>query len=175
MKIEFLNGIVDRGLIPVDNLGGGNCVFISLAELVFGDANRFELIRYMIVHRLRSFPKKYFQDTTGFENYCNNMLIPGKPASSKELQAAADIFFSVIECYSIEDPVEPANIIYPLRLSTVSAETVNTLRIWTHGTHCMALVDKKTQPLIMVLVNDESQQPLIKNIFDDPKILRATL
>ena len=45
-----------------------------------------------------------------------------KPASQKELQAAADIFFTVIECYFIEDPITPANIIYPLRLSRVSAE-----------------------------------------------------
>ena len=140
---------MNRGFTPVDNLGGGNCVFISLAELVFGDANRFELMRYMIVHRLRSFPEKYFKNTTEFPNYCNNMLIPGKPASQKEIQAASDIFFAVIECYSTQDPTAPANTIWPLRLSTVSPEHINTLRIWTQGTHCVALVDNKSHPLVI--------------------------
>ena len=59
------------------------------------------------------------------------MLIPGKPASRKELQAAADIFFAVIECYFIEDSTTPANIIWPLRLSTFSTEHPNRLRLWT--------------------------------------------
>jgi len=107
----------------------------------------------MIVHRLRSFPEKYFRKTPEFPDYCNNMDTFTKPASQKELQAAADIFFVVIECYSIEAYKTPANIIYPLRLSTVSAEHINTLRIWTQGTHCVALVDA------------ESPQPLIQNIF----------
>jgi len=141
MKKTFLNGMRNRGFIPVDNIGGGNCVFMSLAELVFGDPNRFEFMRYMIVHRLQRFPQKYFHKTINFSDYCNNMLTYCKPASPKELQAAADIFFAIIECYSIEDSTEPAYIIYPLRLSKVSAEQVNILRIWTHGPHCVALVD----------------------------------
>jgi hypothetical protein len=71
------------------------------------------------------------------------------PASHKELQAAADIFFAVIECYTIHDYKTPANIIYPLRASTVSTEQANTLRILTQGTHCVALVDNESpQPLI---------------------------
>ena len=76
----------------------------------------------MIVHRLRHFPEKYFENPTESQDYCNNMATYRKPASQKELQAAADIFFTVIECYFIEDPITPANIIYPLRLSKVSAE-----------------------------------------------------
>ena len=43
----------------------------------------------------------------------------------------ADIFFAVIECYSVEDYKEPANVICPLRLQTVPAENVNMLRVWT--------------------------------------------
>ena len=149
MRTEFLSGMQNRGLVPVENVGGGNCVFISLAELVFGDASRFEFMRYMIVHRLRCFPRKYFKKTTNFQDYCNNMLILGKAASQKELQAAADIFFSVIECYFIEDPITPANIIYPLRLCTVTEEYTNTLRLWIQGTHSVALVDSNvSQPLV---------------------------
>ena len=85
MRTKFLKCMRNRGFLPVDNVGGGNCVFISLAELVFGDASRFEFMRYMIVHRLRSFPEKYSLNTTNFQNYCNNMLILGKAASHKEL------------------------------------------------------------------------------------------
>ena len=49
----------NRGLTPINNLGGGNCVFMSLAHVVFGDAAKFEFMRYMIVHRLLRFPKQY--------------------------------------------------------------------------------------------------------------------
>ena len=93
--------MLNRGLTPVDNLGGGNCVFISLAQIVFGDATRFKFMRYMIVHRLRSFPEKYEANINKeFEGYCNSMAVSGKAASSLELQAIADICFSVVECYS---------------------------------------------------------------------------
>ena len=55
----FIKGMRNRGLYPIKNLGGGNCVFMSLAKVVFGDAARFEFMRDMIVHRLRRFPKQY--------------------------------------------------------------------------------------------------------------------
>ena len=149
MKKTFLNGMLNRGLIPVENAGGGNCVFMSLAELVFGDPNRFEFMRSMIVHRLQRFPQKNFHKTTNFSDYCNNMLTYRKLASHKELQAAADIFFAIIECYSIEDSTEPVNIIYPLRLSSVPAEQVNCFRLWMQGLHCVALVDQESpRPLV---------------------------
>ena len=79
------------------------------------------------------------------------------PASQKELQAAADIFFAVIECYCIEDSSEPANHIWPLRCGTISTKHMNCLRIWTHGAHCLALVDNESRPLI-------------QNIFDEDEI-----
>ena len=53
----FKNGMHTRGLIPLHN--DGNCVFISLAQIVLGDATKFEFMRYMIMQRLNSFPKKY--------------------------------------------------------------------------------------------------------------------
>ena len=58
-NIEFENGILNEGFTPIDNEGGGNCMFISLALIVFGDAGKSEFMRYMIVHRMRNFPKKY--------------------------------------------------------------------------------------------------------------------
>ena len=58
-KKAFKNGILNEGLTPINNDGGGNCVFISLALIVYGDAAKFKFMRYMIVHRLRSFPNKY--------------------------------------------------------------------------------------------------------------------
>jgi hypothetical protein len=71
----------NRGLTPINNLGGGNCVFISLAHLVFGDASKFKFMRYMIVHRLRRFPKQYQGNINNFSMYCNSMAVDGKPAS----------------------------------------------------------------------------------------------
>jgi len=55
----FIAGMQNRGLTPIKNLGGGNCVFMSLAHVVFGDASQFDFMRYMIVHRLRRFPSQY--------------------------------------------------------------------------------------------------------------------
>ena len=115
---------------------------------MFGDATKFELMRYMIVHRLRSFPEKYFRNTSESYDYCNNMATYRKDASHKELQAAADIFFAVIECYSIEDSSEPANYIWPLRCGTISTKHMNCLRIWSQGAHCIALFENESQPLV---------------------------
>ena len=54
--MKFIDRMLNKGLTPASNEGGGNCVFMSLAQIVFGDVTRFEFMRYMIVHRLRSFP-----------------------------------------------------------------------------------------------------------------------
>ena len=125
-----------RGLTPINNSGDGNCVFISLAQIVFGDPAKFEFIRYMIVHRLKSFPKKYHKSP----DYCNTMAINGNPASQLELQLIADICFAVVECYSLDNFLVPAYTKMPLRLSTVS-RCKNRIRLWIQPGHCMALVD----------------------------------
>jgi len=103
----FKNGMRNRGLAPISNLGGGNCVFMSLAHVVFGDATKFKFMRYMIVHRLRRFPKQYQGEINNFPMYCNSMAVNGKAASQLELQAVADICFSVVECYSTRDFLVP--------------------------------------------------------------------
>ena len=56
---KFKNNILNDGFAPINNDGGGNCMFISLALIVFGDAAKSEFMRYMIVHRMKNFPKKY--------------------------------------------------------------------------------------------------------------------
>ena len=149
----FINGMRDRGLTPINNLGGGNCVFMSLARVVFGDATKFKFLRNMIVHRLRRFPKQYQGSIKNFEVHCNSMAVNGKPASQIELQAVADICLCVVECYSSNDYLVPTLRIVPPRLSSVSDSTVH-IRLWVQGTHCM------------LLVNNESQRPLIQNIFE---------
>ena len=105
-----------RGLTPINNPGGGNCVFMSLALQVFGDAATFKFMRYMIAHRLKSFPAKYRGKIKNFSSYCNTMALNNQPASALELQVAADLFLIVIECYSIEDYFLPYKSIRPERL-----------------------------------------------------------
>jgi hypothetical protein len=41
----FLSGMLSRGLIPIENCGDGNCVFISLAQIVTGDSTKYDFIR----------------------------------------------------------------------------------------------------------------------------------
>ena len=113
----FIDGMLSRGLNPVDNFGDGNCVFMSLAHIVFGDPMKFKFMRNMIVHRLRNFPEKYRGKTHEFEDYCDSMSKNNMAASQLELQAIADICFSVVECYSTEDFFVPKRIIVPLRFS----------------------------------------------------------
>jgi hypothetical protein len=41
----FISGMESRGFIPIENCGDGNCVFISLAEIVMGDSAKFDFMR----------------------------------------------------------------------------------------------------------------------------------
>ena len=136
--IEFIICLKNRGLIPVDNAGDGNCVFMSLAYIVLGDASKFEIIRYMIVYWLRNFPEKY-QDIQ--DKYCDSMIVSGTAATMLELQVIADICFSVVECYSTENFLVPTHIIQPLRFAKTSNCT-GRIRLWMQPGHCVALVDK---------------------------------
>ena len=64
-----------------------NAVFKHLSTTVFGDASRHELMRYMIMQRIKNFPQKYHKyDVNG-----------KKPVSTTELQAVADIFHTELE------------------------------------------------------------------------------
>jgi len=147
-QTRFIDGMRNRGLTPISNSGGGNCVFMSLAHLVFGDAAKFEFMRCMIVHRLRRFPKQYQADIINFPMYCNSMAVNGKAASYIELKAVADICFSVVECYTSNDFLTPMKTIFPFRLSSVS-ECTSRIRLWIKDAHCTALVNTGHQkPLI---------------------------
>jgi hypothetical protein len=107
--------MLSREITPVDNIGDGNCVFISLAQIVLGDATQFEFIRHMIVTWLRNFPSKYKNKIHNLPDYCNTLAVNKKPASTLELQVIADICFSVVECYSSQDFNKPVHVVYPLR------------------------------------------------------------
>jgi hypothetical protein len=105
-----------RGYTPIHNAGDGNCVFISLAQIVVRDTAKFQFMRQMIVRRLRNFQTKYDDgQINNFRDYCDIMDMNGRAASMLELQAIADICFSVVECYSAPDCFMPMHIIYPLR------------------------------------------------------------
>jgi len=58
-QISFIGGMLRRGHTPINNIGDGNCVFISLAQIVVGDTAKFQFMRQMIVRRLRNFQTKY--------------------------------------------------------------------------------------------------------------------
>ena len=140
--------MLSQGLTPIDNVGDGNCIFTSLAKIVLGDAAKYEFIRYMIVHRLKSFPEKYEGNKSCFSAYCDSMIMNGRPATMLELQAIADICFSVVECYDIHDFLVPRNTIWPLRFSNTSSKYTGCIRLWVQDGHCVALVNEQSQPLI---------------------------
>ena len=116
VQISFICGMLYRGYTPIHNAGDGNCVFISLAQIVVRDTAKFQFMRQMIVRRLRNFQTKYDEGQVNhFKDYCDIMDMNGRAASMLELQAIADICFSVVECYSAPDCFMPMHIIYPLR------------------------------------------------------------
>ena len=82
-----------------------------------------------------------------------------KAASPLELQVAADIFLAVIECYSSDDLLAPVYIIWPHRLSP-NTECPSRIRLCIQGSHCIALVDNQSQPLV-------------QNMFEDYDIIEA--
>ena len=59
VQMAFKCGMLRRGYTPIHNVGDGNCVFISLAQIVVGDTAKFQFMRQMIVRRLRNFQTKY--------------------------------------------------------------------------------------------------------------------
>jgi hypothetical protein len=158
-QVKFIRNMLRRGLTPVANRGGGNCVFISLAQIVLGDSAKFEFMRYMIVHRLNKFPQKYKSRKNNLSDYCDGMIVNGNPAGALELQVIADICFSVVECYSTDCFYKPVHTIHPLRTDQIP-ECKGLIRLWVQGDHCMALVDR-------------SKRHLIQNIADDSDILEA--
>ena len=158
--MNFYRGVRTRGLTPIYNLASGNGVFKSLAQIVFGDASKFELMRHMIVHRMQSFPKKYNRKIHDFPTYCTQMSMYGKPASPLELQVAADIFLSVVELYANDDFQVPYHTIRPERLYS---ESKSYIRLWMHGSHCVALIDKKSKPQIQNVQAEEETRIQIMN------------
>ena len=113
----------------------------------------------MIMQRLRSFPAKYKEKRNKFAEYCLRMAVNGTEGTQLELQAIADICFSVVECYSTSNFFAPVKIIYPLRFETVP-KSKNVIRLWVLGGHCVALASPQAQPLM-------------QNIFDDSELLQA--
>ena len=77
--------MLSRGLIPINNIGDGNCVFISLSQILLGDTDKFEFMRYMIVYWLKSFPDKYKYSHKKNKEYCNVMAMNGRAANMVEL------------------------------------------------------------------------------------------
>jgi len=87
-----------------------------------------------------------------------------------ELQAIADICFSVVECYSEQDFFMPMQIIYPKRYSQMP-ECKGRIRLWIHTNHCMALVDRDSQHLIQNISDDSDKlQAVSINANDEEEI-----
>jgi len=87
------------------------------------------------------------------------MAIDGTPGTELELQAIADICFSVVECYSTSNLFAPLKIVYPLRFAT-DPESAGCIRLWVLPGHCVALVNSKAEPMM-------------QNIYDDSELLQA--
>jgi hypothetical protein len=101
----------------------------------------------MIVQRFRSFPIKYCEKRNNFSEYCSGMAMNGMEGTQLELQAIADICFSVVECYSTSNFFVPIKVIHPLRFPSVPKPTTY-IRLWVQARHCVALVSPQAQPLM---------------------------
>ena len=81
------------------------------------------------------------------------MMVNRQLGSMLELQAIADICFSVVECYATRDFCVPVHTILPLRFAEVP-ECPGRIRLWIQDHHCMAIVDPASEELIQHLFDD---------------------
>ena len=81
------------------------------------------------------------------------MMVNRQLGSMLELQAIADICFSVVECYATRDFYVPVHTILPLRFAEM-AECPGRIRLWIQDHHCMAIVDRASEELIQHLFDD---------------------
>jgi hypothetical protein len=88
------------------------------------------------------------------------MALARTPGTELELQAIADICFSVVECYATKDSFTPAKVIYPLRFSTVAKPT-RCIRLWVLPGHCMALVAPNSEPHLHNLWDESHLQQAV--------------
>ena len=86
--------------------------------------------------------------------YCERMMVSGKNGGMRELQAIADICFSVVECYSTENYLVPFHTIEPLRVQKKN-ECLSHIRLWIQAGHCTALIDYTSDEIIQNILDDE--------------------
>lgn len=98
---EFSGLMREKGLRIVDMRPDGNCLFRSLAHVVFSDAERHGLCRARIMQYLVE-ERDYFSQFVAedFARYVRRKSRDGTHGNHLELQAAAELFGRRIEVYS---------------------------------------------------------------------------
>ena len=98
-----------RNLIPVENSGKGDCLFMALSSAYWNNYLLHERMRNIIVTYMKYFTERYNRD----HHYCEKMSQSGSQGSYSELQVISDLTLTQIEIYSTKDYYVPISTIFP--------------------------------------------------------------
>ncbi|XWS52822.1 hypothetical protein CRYUN_Cryun11dG0105200 [Craigia yunnanensis] len=127
-----------KGLEVKRMLEDGNCLFLAVADQVYGDSEAYDLIRQMCVDYMERERDHFSQFITeGFTSYCKRKRRDKVYGNNVEIQAMSEMYNRPIHIYSYS--TEPINIFHgsydtdtpPIRLS------------YHHGNHYNSLVDPR--------------------------------
>ncbi|XVE79211.1 hypothetical protein DITRI_Ditri14bG0039300 [Diplodiscus trichospermus] len=127
-----------KGLEVKRMLEDGNCLFLAVADQVYGDTADYDLIRQMCVDYMERERDHFSQFITeGFTSYCKRKRRDKVYGNNVEIQALSEMYNRPIHIYSYS--TEPINIFHgsyntdmpPIRLS------------YHHGNHYNSLVDPR--------------------------------
>ena len=103
-------------------------------------------------------PYNFYGSIEKYDKHCEAMAVEGTAGTHMELQAASDMFFTIIEIFSTGDFTKPFKMFKPaqLRFLPESACTNRILLLRVSRNHCVALVDS-APPLMPAIFGQQKK------------------
>ncbi|GMJ10683.1 otubain-like deubiquitinase 1 [Hibiscus trionum] len=119
-------------------LEDGNCLFLAVADQVYGDSEAYDLIRQMCIDYMERERDHFSQFITeGFTSYCKRKRRDKVYGNNVEIQALSEMYNRPIHIYSYS--IEPINIFH----GSYNTETPPVRLSYHHGNHYNSLVDPR--------------------------------
>ena len=120
----------------------GNCLFRSIAFLVWGDESHHDYLRRLVCEHMLSHRSHFGLYTDGsFDQWLENMRQDGCWGGELAIQASEEILDRPIQVFSSEDPSQPMNLIHNNVALAFHLKHVKPITLSYHGrSHYNALV-----------------------------------
>ncbi|XWS28537.1 hypothetical protein CRYUN_Cryun25bG0078600 [Craigia yunnanensis] len=127
-----------KGLEVKRMLEDGNCLFLAVADQVYGDSEAYNLIRQMCIDYMEQERDHFSQFITeGFTSYCKRKRRDKVYGNNVEIQALSEMYNRPIHIYSYS--TEPINIFH----GSYNTDTPPIRLSYHHGNHYNSLVDPR--------------------------------